>query len=157
MPIYQIINPSDACTIEAPSDKHAAAAGLALGNGAYGVVEVETGRTVLSIGLFGLPEELVKHFGPTDVKECINAMADWMASTAAEQVQVFESFIYGPPSEREAYAAGVAESGDAAKFKEQHRDLKRTSMTDIGRFADDNADYYRARIQVAGSVVVEGS
>lgn len=52
MSAYEVINPSDPVTFEAPDDVTAAAAVLILGRGAY-ACESEDGRSVLPILLFG--------------------------------------------------------------------------------------------------------
>lgn len=145
MPVYEIVNPSDACTIEAPDDKHAVAAGITLGRGSYGIRECRTGRHVLSLGLFGIPAELVEHFGPGDASACIETMTEWQIDNAAAQAAVFESFVYGSASERAFYATAIADSKEPAKFKAAHRDRKRSSMNDIGKAADACAEFYRER------------
>ena len=61
MPYYEIVNPSDACTIEAPDDNTAAIAVILLGEGKYGC-EKENGESINTLLMFSFKEQIEQRF-----------------------------------------------------------------------------------------------
>lgn len=156
MPIYEIVNPSDVCTIEAPDDKTAIAAVAILSEGAYGVQEQPSGRTVCGISLFGgLAEEMVDAFLPelkagsfpkgSDVtKATIEAMMSWVGENRPAVASALDSLCYGNADERAFLAESMAQAADPAKVKSAHENRRRSSLNNIGKRAARLAAHFRA-------------
>lgn len=151
MPIYEIINPSDACTIEAPDDKTAIAAVTLLSSGAYGL-RAEDGRDVCGLSLFGgIAEQIVEAFLPDRqvenvVESTIAAMMVWIKENKKAVADVFDSFVYGNAGERAFLAEAMAQAKDPAKVKAAHEDRRRSSLNNIGAAAA----AYAARLREDG-------
>ena len=157
MPIYEIINPSDACTIEAPDDRTAIAAVAILSEGAYGVRELPGNREVCGISLFGgLAEEMVDAFLPAwkaggfpkgnDVtKATIEAMMSWVGEHRTAVTDALDSFCYGDADERAFLAESMAQAADPAKVKAAHENRRRSSLNNIGKRAAQLAAHFRAK------------
>lgn len=145
MPIYEIINPSDACTIEAPDDKTAVATVALLGEGAYGARRCDNGACILSVGLFGFPGEIIDHFGPGLPDESAKNLAAWVEENKNVVAAAFESFCYGDDSERAFLVEAMAQAKDPAKVKAAHEDRRRSSLNNIGKRAASYAAHLRAK------------
>lgn len=126
--LFEIINPSDAYTVEAHDPELAALAVLLLGRGAFGV-EDEAGETVLPLLLFGGdPDETLRNlFG--------RGLDEGMGARKAELPAVLRSVMIGSRQDREvAEAALEAIPSEEAKraFLEKRHDKMRSSLNDIG-------------------------
>lgn len=138
MPIYEIINPSDACTIEAPDDKTAIAAVVLLSSGSYGLRAAD-GRDVCGISLFGgIAEEIVTAFLPDRnvpdlVDAAVAAMMAWAKENATAIALALDSFVYGDAAERAFLAEAMAQAKEPAKVKAAHEDRRRSSLNNIGK------------------------
>lgn len=80
--LYEIVNPSDACTLAAESDAVACAAVLALGSGAYGLSD-EQGGSVCPVLLFASPERTeaeLQRLGVAPLGDFLTANKDAIAA-----------------------------------------------------------------------------
>ena len=72
---YEIINPSDKCFISSDNEKIAQFCCLFVGNGKYGLKDMNTGKTVLDLLIFGGAKEFIKKaFG--DAKQFLTDNVD---------------------------------------------------------------------------------
>lgn len=124
--LFEVINPSDAYTFEADSYGVAAAAGLFLGEGRYGLQEVG-GEWSMPVFIFGgAIEWFDSQFG------------DFSAFTEANKPKIaaaLDSLVIGSATERMAYDTALAEISDADRreaFKAKWHDRNRSSMNNIG-------------------------
>lgn len=155
MTIYEIINPSDACTIEAPDDRTAIAAITLLGHGQYGIT-AEDGRKVCGLSLFGgVATEIADTFLPGRregwtkadgdfMEAAVKALVTWANENKPAMVAAFDSFTYGDAGERAFLAEAMAQAKDPARVKAAHADRRRSSMNNIGQAAAAWADRFRA-------------
>lgn len=120
--IYEIINPSDAVTIEADDIGVAQATCIVLGRGQYGLTD-EEGQEAMPLLLFGRFDEWaeknqfeLESINKQLIKDCLN------------------SAICCTISERSAIAVAI---GDDLEAMARYNDKKRSSMNDIcGRAFD---------------------
>jgi hypothetical protein len=146
--IYEIINPSDAVTIEADDTVLASIAIIVLGNGQYGLYD-EDGRTVLGIFALSTPEKLIEWLRDNGVED--TKMDEFYAKNGEEIATILESVVYGDISDRKAIAA-LTESmtrSDRLKAMAKYNDSKRSSMNDIGSAACELAKGFRKKAQEA--------
>lgn len=128
--IYEIANPSDACTIEAEDSVLAAVAVLILGNGAYGLYD-EDDRTVLPIFAFSGPERLIEWLGSNGIQD--GKSDEFFAKNGEEMAKILESIVYGKIADRKSITA-LAESmttADRLRAIAKYNDSKRSSLSDI--------------------------
>lgn len=131
MHVYEIINPSDCCTFEAPTHEVATLVVFILGEGQYGG-QSDTGDEVPIFLFGGAAEWYAKTFG--------RDFQDGLAALRSELVTALRSLIYCDVRTR---LAVLAAGGDLAKSN----DTKRTSLNDIGG----RAVYYADKMaQIAG-------
>lgn len=146
--IYEIINPSDAVTIEAQDSVLASIAIIVLGNGQYGLYD-EDGRTVLGIFALSKPEKLIEWLRDNGVED--TKMDEFYAKNGEEIATILESVVYGNISDRKAITA-LTESmtrSDRLKAMAKYNDSKRSSMNDIGSAACDLAKGFRKKAKEA--------
>lgn len=146
--IYEIINPSDACTIEAQDTVLASIAIIVLGNGQYGLYD-EDGRTVLGIFALSKPEKLIEWLRDNGVED--TKMDEFYAKNGEEIATILESVVYGDASDRKAIVA-LTESmtkPDRLKALAKYNDSKRSSMNDIRSAAFELAKGFRKKAQEA--------
>lgn len=139
MSIYEIINPSDHYTFEAPDDTLARLVGLVLGEGRYGI-EGPDGETVLAIYIFGVDESTLDHLFQPEHK----SLAAALEARRAELPAALRSVMIASRAERaDILAALDAMESDAARdaFREHYHDTKRSSLNDIGAYAWALADH----------------
>ena len=131
---YEIVNMSDACTVEADDPTIAAVAVLLIGEGSWGL-ESEDDETVLNLIFLG-GEEALKGFlvekGIEDLGEYVDANRDAIAD-------VLDSAMYGKYVDRRAYNKGLELLGDDEAKKQEWREHweteRRSSMTQICKIA----------------------
>lgn len=146
--IYDIVNPSDAVTIEAGDSVLASIAIIVLGNGQYGLYD-EDGRTVLGIFALSTPEKLIEWLRDNGVED--TKMDEFYAKNGDEIATILESIVYGDASDRKAITA-LTESmtkTDRLKAVAKYNDSKRSSMNDIGTAALELAKGFRKKVQEA--------
>lgn len=136
--LYEIINPSDAMTIEADDPKVAQAAILLLGEGKIGLTS-ETGEDVLPLLFFGGGDKWIEeNFREPKLGEFIKQNREAIA-------KCLESVVYGSLSNRKAIMAAVSVVGPE-KLREalaKYNDEKRTSLNDFSAYAHELADRLR--------------
>jgi hypothetical protein len=130
MPVYELINPSDCCTFEAPDDRVATMVTLLLGRGMYGAVRVD-GSTVCHMYPFGLPDDLGHGLTPTNLGGALE-------ESAGQVADALDSLLYAGFTKR----SGVEASGVSyASYNES----RRTSLTDIAGAAKHLSEALRTR------------
>jgi hypothetical protein len=141
--LYEIINPSDAYTMEADDFKIAAVANLIIGEGQYGLEPVGgegPGMPVLFLG--GAEEWLDKNVCP------VNEFGAFINAHREEIARALDSVIIGRPNERKLYFAGLEMAGTPEKkkaWRDKWHDEKRSSLNDIGSFAWRKAEALRKK------------
>jgi hypothetical protein len=137
---YEIINPSDAYTLQAKDPMVAALACMVLGEGAYGL-EDEKGEEVCPFFIFGGDPDawLRENFG--------QGLEQALKSHAAEIAEVLDSVLIGGFDDRREYESAVAlmTPEGAAAYRAIRADIKRTSMNNIGAMAAKLATYFKAQ------------
>lgn len=122
----EIVNPSDAYTIDGTDTQAACAAILILGEGKYGLLNSD-GDRVMSVFLFGGHEEFCQQmFGGT-----IDNYIDGHKADIAAALDTVRIGSIGDREELEEALEAMAPSKRAA-FLEKRNDNRRTSMNDIG-------------------------
>jgi hypothetical protein len=138
--IYEIINPSDACTVEADDDMVAAAAILLLGDGMYGARR-EGNEDVLPIFVLGGAKALDAWLEGQGVK----SISDFMRGKKQEIAACLDSLVYGKENTRKAFLYDtkdmLEEMREAALAK--HNDKERSSLNNIGENAKKLAAWLR--------------
>ncbi len=136
MNLYEIVNPSDAVTFLAPDDAVARAVVLVIGNGAYGLNEINDGhsRDVPCLLLFASKETtermLVEWFGPGSLAAFLDERWTDVAAAlgSAQNLRPRERFYY-----ESAIARMTPEA--AEKYKLEVEDHNRTSLNEIVKYA----------------------
>lgn len=140
MHVWEIINPSDAYTIEAPTFPIAAAATLMLGEGRLGLSPENEDDPSLPLFLFGGHEKFVADYFDGD-------LTAFLMANEAGIADALDSVLLGGFGRRADYAAAMAAIDDPAKreaFREKWQD-KRSSLNDIGHAAWRLAERLRER------------
>lgn len=132
--ICEIINPSDAYTIDATDKAAACAATLILGCGKYGL-RGEQGEDVMGIFLFGGHDEFWK-------KEFGGTVAEYLTAHKPEVRRALESVVIGTFSDRRFFFETIEAltQDQRQKWVEKWNDRKRSSMNDIGGRARNYAE-----------------
>lgn len=141
MKLYEIINPSDAYTMEAEEFRLTAAAVLLLGEGHWGLKGITDETEEVPVFLFGGHEPWLEAQG-------LSPIGDFVEEHAAEIAKVLDSVLIGDADERRAFQRAMDAVKDpedrAAAWAEWH-DEKRSSLNDIGSHAKSLASALRAR------------
>lgn len=148
--IYEIINPSDACTIESDDQTLASIAVIVLGEGAYGLYD-ENGDVVLPIFRFSNPDKLVEWLTDRGINS--NDMDTFYAKNGETMATILESITYGKVSDRKAILAvceGKSYEERVAALAKWN-DTKRSSMNDISSAAHSLAKVFREKAKSAKS------
>jgi len=130
---YEIINMSDACTVEAEDPLVASVAIIMLSEGTYGLHD-EGGETVLNILAFGGEtafEGWMAGVGITDINEYIESNLDAIC-------KVLESTLYGSFTDRETYSKALSlidGEAERTQWRDYWESSKRSSMTMICKTA----------------------
>jgi len=125
--ILEIINPSDAITLET-DDPIAAGVGIMLiSRGAYGLKK-EDGEIVFPLFIFGGAEDWLKKNGVPDLDK-------YIYSNNIKMADALDSVIYGGFSTRELVKSAMSKmkSEDAAAYLAEWNDRKRSSLNNIGK------------------------
>jgi hypothetical protein len=133
MPVYELINPSDAYTFEAPNLVVAGAAVCCLST-SFGAKRVDGPDENTPI-MFGWPEWLKQcgvtpKWWATHRTEVADALASFLIGSPADRADVVDMLAELPPEKREAWRA---------RRQERHR----TSMNQIGEQAYATAEALR--------------
>lgn len=140
--IYEIINPSDAYTLDTDNLAAACIVTLTLGNGAYGLTDKD-GELVLPIFIGSDPEKwLIEKFG----KGFTELLNDIPPSALAD---VFDSVVIGGHGARQDYLEALSLIDDATKkelWRDKWHDRRRSSLNDIGKRARSLAEGLRRSV-----------
>jgi hypothetical protein len=130
--LYEIVNPSDPYTIEAPTLAIAAAACLLLGDGQYGFDSLdEGGQSIPALAFGGSKEWFEKHFG-RDVDSVIGQV---MAEQRAALADCMDSCLIGNADDRELFrdaTKSICDADERYSYWFAYHDKRRSSMNDIG-------------------------
>lgn len=149
MPIYEIVNPSDAYTLMADEERVAVVATLLLGEGWYGL-RTEDGKDVLGlIALGGIRYAdcwCREHFGSDSMEALLNSVPDEQIAACLESVRI------GDFDERRRYdrLIGLVDPAKRDAFHGAWHDEHRSSMNDIGERAARQAAALRKRAAANG-------
>jgi hypothetical protein len=139
MKLYEISNPSDACTVVAEEDAVACVAVMLLGEGMYGL-DLGGGKSMPVMILGADPDRWLQ-------EECGRTIDDVLKRNLDEVIACLESLLYGTPAERFAFEESlewIAEDQRAVAIA-GWQDENRTSMNNIGRRAEQLAKALRRR------------
>lgn len=145
MPLFEIINPSDAYTIKTDRWDLAVLATLFLGEGKYGLEEIRGERRMPPFIFGGVDEWLKEQFGA----ESLNAFIE--SRMSEELCQVIDSVLIGSACARVEYEDAISRmtAEAAADYAEAYRDRKRSSMNNIGAYAVSLARSLRKKLKAA--------
>ena len=134
MPVYEIINPSDKCTLEAPGDAVAAVAVLLLGQGAFGVerCDGDTMRPILPFFRFASNAEVALEAWARD--ELGTPLDDNISAHKSLLAAALESVLYGSAEDRRVYHRALDLIDDPTKrqqWRDEWEDSRRSSMNKI--------------------------
>ena len=120
--IYNIINPSDACTLESEDFSIAAAAVVLLGEGMYALESTEDHdlRTPIMDGW----EEWFGSRGISDISE-------YVTENKLEVAKVLGSVVIGDVDARKLYKLQIKASDNPKQFRDDWVDKRCTSMNNI--------------------------
>jgi uncharacterized protein YukE len=142
--IYEVVNPSDQCTIEAENELLACCAIVVLGEGAYGLYD-EKGTAILPIFLLQDPQRLIDWLNERGISP--DKMDEFYAKNGEEVADILESIAYGSIQERKAILA-VCEGKSAKETKAalaKWNDEKRSSLNDISKACRQIAKAFRKK------------
>lgn len=133
MPVFELINPSDRYTFEAPNIRVAGAAVCCLSTG-FGARRVDRPEEVTPV-LFGW-EEWLKQRG-------VNAK--WFQAHWAEVADALASFLIGTPTDRADVVDMLAQlpADKREAWRDRRQDRHRTSLNRIGEAAYATAERLR--------------
>ncbi len=140
--IYEIINPSDACTIEHDDPIVASLACLLLGHGMYGLEGQDGSSPIGMIGFGGqdaLFVWLTEKGLSLDLDVEITARREGIAAA-------LESIAYGQITDRAAIMAVVGTVGDQQAALARWNDAQRSSLNDMSSRAHEIAKGLRKQI-----------
>jgi hypothetical protein len=137
---WEIINPSDRCTLQARDFPTAAASCQLLGEGRYGLDPERDDQPRCPLLIFGGHEDFIaEHFG--------GDLSQWIDGHLDAIVECLDSVLLGDFSRRADYDAAVAAIDDPIKLAAFRRSWadKRSSLNDICGRAAQIADGLRSR------------
>jgi hypothetical protein len=140
--IYEIINPSDACTIEHDEPVIASLACLLLGHGMYALKGQDGSRPIGMIG-FGGQDALYAWLTENGLRLDLNAE---LAARREGIATALESIAYGNITDRSAVMAVVGIAGDRCAALVKWNDAQRSSLNDMSSRAHEIAKQLRKQI-----------
>ena len=146
--IYEIINPSDECTIEASNEVLACCAVIVIGEGAYGLYD-ENGKAAMPIFLMSDAQRLIDWLEKNGVDP--NKMDEFYAQNGVEMATILESIAYGSIKDRKSILAvceGKTQKETLAALAKWN-DEKRSSMNDISSRCHQLAKAFRKKAKSA--------
>lgn len=149
MPLYEIVNPSDKCCIEAANDKVAFITVLALGEGQYGCKK-EDGSDVPTLMLFYNEKQILEVFDTIGMgagDTISERMEAFIKENGNEVVDALESITYCSMSTRKSLMVAFEGLPDKVQRLAKYNDERRSSLNDIGKYAHGLAAAYRKKFQ----------
>jgi hypothetical protein len=139
--LYEIINPSDAYTMDVPDLEVAAVAIALLGEGRYGLQPLEEGGEHIPIFMAAGDEWFTEHFS-RDLTQTYELVT---TTKRTELADAFDSVIIGGKNERFLYLKAVdpLTEADRRAFRKEWLDKRRSSMNNIGGRAWALAEHFR--------------
>jgi hypothetical protein len=143
--LYEIINPSDPYTIEAPSLDVAFVACLFLGTGQYAFKPLDEDGEEIPLFIFGGMEAWCAEH----LEEGFEAVVTRVTTEPAKRKELadcFDSCLIGRREDRNAYRAGLELIDDPAKreqWRDRWHDDRRSSLNNIGARAFEMASKLR--------------
>lgn len=146
--IFDIINPSDACTLEADDFEVAAIAGFFLGAGRYGLRQLDGERELeMPILMFGADSWFQQMFGRS-----FEESMQWVTRHCHEELTAaLDSVVYGDAADRLAFVEltrSMTPEWRTTKRREWN-EARRSSMNDIGKQARVLVQRLRAKLREA--------
>ena len=134
MPVYELINPSDPYTFEAPNIEIAGVAACLLSSG-FGAEDLTPGSDESSPVLFGWEEWLKAR----SIDEA------WVKTHAIEVADALDSFLIGDLADREdaGEVLRLLPEDEREAWRSQRQDRRRISMNKIGEAAYAMAKRFR--------------
>lgn len=136
--VYNIVNPSDRCSIRAESDLVAALTVFYISNGRY-ACDADGFKSPLFFPFGGTPDLVSqmfsKHFGITvtlDDPEREDSLARLLRRHAGGIADALESFCYGNRADFESALEHITEPTARGQFITEWNDRHRSSFNDIG-------------------------
>jgi hypothetical protein len=135
--ILEIINPSDAVTIDTDDPIAACLIIAIIFNGQYSLSD-EQGESVTPIFMFGGFEHWLKENGITDTN-------GYIKENAAKMADILDSALYGDAADRKIFESAISKMSkeDAGKFRAEWNANRRSSMNNISLTCQKNADKLR--------------
>lgn len=133
---YEIINPSDPYTFDAPSHETATLAILIMGEGQLAAepLDAHSPEEVVPLLLFGTVKEYcLKRFG-VEPNELLKRALDDPARREG-LADALDSVLIGRPEDRAAFETKHPTPGARRAARIEYHDRKRSSMNDIARYA----------------------
>jgi hypothetical protein len=129
VPLYEIINPSDQCSVAADEDAVAAVAVLLLGDGFYGC-QRDDGTSLHTLIAFAGPGALDAVLADLGIAD----LADYLVATSPAIATCLESLMYCGLGDRRALETVFEDFTDEARTEavRRYNDERRTSMSNIG-------------------------
>ena len=147
MPLYEIVNPSDKCCIEALNDKIAFVAILLLGEGKYGC-EKEDGTSLPSLMLFATEQQILQTLEKVEIGSgptISERLESFLNEHGNDVVSAWESITYCSMSARKGLMAAFEGLPDKVERLAKYNDERRSSLNDIGEYAHHLASAYRKK------------
>jgi len=148
--IFEIINPSDPYTMEADDFEVACVANVFLGEGAYGLRQIDGDDNKMPILLFGANKWFIETFGTEFelvLKRCLEEKKDYLVKT-------LNSVLIGNASDRKIFYDGLSLIDDAQKQQEwrnKWHNQHRSSVNDIAALAHHYASVLKETAAKDGS------
>lgn len=144
--LFNIVNPHDPYTLEAPDLEIAANAIALIGQGQYGLHELSGDQSgnVPMFPIDGHDEWFTKQFG----RDFAASLSYCMENRADELSKALASVFIGTPAYRHEFDAEARDCVDEEEFQSllaKRHDAKRGSLVDIGRIAWGMADMVAAK------------
>ncbi|OTG87839.1 hypothetical protein [Acinetobacter sp. ANC 3813] len=127
--LFEIINPSDKCTLVADSLELAAVAVCFLGSGKYALKGLDCEHEVPMFFFGGHDEWFLEQFN-RNFEECSTAAFE---EKAVEMIKIFDGVMIGGADQRELFELKQKDLNEADKkaFRDQWLNERRTSMNNI--------------------------
>lgn len=144
MKIYDIINPSDAVTIEANDPIVAAVSILLLGDGQY-ALDDEEGHAAAPFFMFGGLEQWLREKG-------IDSLDKYFKLHASDIAEVLRSCVYGSITDRRSYNIAISHipEGEREVFRDRWNEARRSSITNIVKRGDELAKALTSKYKASG-------
>ena len=135
--IYDLCNPSDPVTFDAPSTEAALCATALVGEGHYSADPVEGDAIRIPIFMLGgFDEWMAANMNGANLGDLIEANRDSV-------IQTLRSFVTGSVADRKMFdlsMSHIQNHADRVEFARKWDDMKRSSMNAIARTAHDIAE-----------------